>query len=62
MPDHRCRLCTANDREALIEHLAEQFWESQRGGMDDWPWADAGEYWQPKYRRFAAVAIDAMRG
>jgi hypothetical protein len=35
MPD-RCRLCTANDREALVEHVAAALWESRRQGtLDD---------------------------
>jgi hypothetical protein len=43
---HDCRLCTANDHEALIEQLAREMWDRHRGGMDDWPWQDCGAYWQ----------------
>jgi len=34
-----CRLCTANDEEALVESLAADLWESRRHGtLDDYPW------------------------
>ena len=59
---HRCRLCTANDPDGLVEHLAEQLWESRRHGtLDDWPWAEAGEYWQRIMREMAATAIQGLR-
>jgi hypothetical protein len=29
-----CRLCPANDREALIEDLAPKFWEGERDNAD----------------------------
>jgi hypothetical protein len=58
---HRCRICTANDRDALIEHVAEQLWESRRHGtLDDWPWAEAGGYWQGIMRELATTAVEAL--
>ena len=62
MPDHdRCRLCTANDTEALIEQLAGELWESQRGGtFDDWPWAETSEYWKRAFRLFAKAAVESL--
>ncbi len=56
----RCRVCSANDRAALIEYLAEQLWESRRHGtLDDWPWPEAGGYWQRIYRQEAETFIAA---
>ena len=58
---HRCRLCTANDREALVEELAQQLWDGQRGGtLDDWPWSETSEYWRTIFRQFARTAIETM--
>ena len=58
---HRCRLCTANDREALRDHVAAVMWESRRHGtLDDRPWAEAGPYWQAKFRELADAAIAAL--
>ncbi len=58
----RCRLCTANDEAALVEQLAKDLWESRRHGtLDDWPWPDAGGYWQTTYRELASTAIESMR-
>ncbi|HEX8556215.1 MAG TPA: hypothetical protein VF695_16040 [Sphingomonas sp.] len=62
MAHDRCRLCTANDQEALIEHVAERLWEKvRRGSLDDRPWETAGGYWQRTYRDLAERAIDALR-
>lgn len=59
---HRCRLCTANDQDAVIEHVAEQLWESCRSGsLDDRPWPEAGGYWQTIMRRQAATAVASLR-
>jgi hypothetical protein len=61
MPE-RCRLCTANDEEALIDDLAGQLWESRRDGtLDDVPWVDAGSYWQRIFQDFARTAVGALR-
>jgi hypothetical protein len=53
--DHpqRCRLCTVNDREALIEQLARELWVRHRGGMDNWRWEDCGAYWQTVFMGLA---------
>lgn len=60
---HRCRLCTANDHAALVEHLAAALWEGRRHGtLDDRPWSDAGDYWHRTFRDFAEEAIAALRG
>lgn len=52
-----CRICTTNDREALVEELAAEFW---RDAVDARTWAEAGTYWQPIYRRFAERAVTLM--
>jgi hypothetical protein len=59
-PHRRCRLCTANDREDLIEQLAADLWESQRGGLDDWPWAETSEYWRRTFRQFAEATVRSL--
>jgi len=59
----RCRLCTANDPDGVIEQLAEDLWESRRyGTLDDWPWADAGDHWQRIFRELATTAVQSLRG
>ncbi len=59
--DSRCRLCTANDLDALREEMAEALWESRRHGtLDDWPWVEAGPMWQRIFREFGDTAVDAM--
>ena len=58
----RCRLCTANDPDGVVEHLAEEPWESRwRGSLDDVPWAEAGGYWQRLMRELVETAVAALR-
>jgi hypothetical protein len=58
----RCRICTSNDREALVEGLAADLWETQRHGtLDDRPCDRAGDYWQRIFRSFAEAAIETLR-
>lgn len=63
MPEgDRCRLCAANDLDAVVERLAEDLWESRRGGtLDDWPWAETSEYWKRTFRDFAQTAVHSLR-
>lgn len=57
----RCRLCTANDHDGLIEHVAAAMWERRRHGtLDDRPWPEAGPYWQSMFRDLAGEAVNAM--
>lgn len=59
----RCRLCTSNDDEALIEYLAEKLWDSRMGEFEvATPWAEAGAFWQAKFREMAVSAKLALRG
>ena len=53
----RCRLCTANDPEAVIEDVAARLWESR----DERPWNEAGGYWQRVFRELAQTSIAALR-
>lgn len=53
----RCRLCTTNDREGLIEQLAEEMWESRLDREMDGAWAGAGDYWHITMRQFAEAAL-----
>ena len=60
-PTARCRICTANDLDALIEELAAELWESRRHGtLDDRGWEDAGDMWQTTFRGFARTAIEVL--
>lgn len=40
---------------------AADLWESRRHGtLDDWPWDQAGSYWQPVFRELAETAIESL--
>jgi hypothetical protein len=57
----RCRLCTANDRDGVIEQLAADLWNSRRHGtLDDHPWEQAGDYWQRMFRELAVTAVGSL--
>jgi hypothetical protein len=57
----RCRLCTSNDDDALIDHVAAYMWESRMERMEDrTPWADAGATWQSAFREMAVAARRAL--
>ena len=56
-----CRLCAANDLDALIEELAGELWESRRHGtLDDCAWNDAGDMWQSTFRDFAQTVVEVL--
>jgi hypothetical protein len=56
-----CRLCTANDRDALIEYLAEKTWDARVSNMpEEVPWSEAGATWQSAFREMAVGAIQAL--
>jgi len=60
----RCRICSANDEEALEEDIARAMWDTQRTANRDneWrPWEEAGPYWQAVMRNFAAATVKALR-
>ncbi|WP_267383083.1 hypothetical protein [Sphingomonas sp. GC_Shp_6] len=57
----RCHLCTANDRDAVIDRVAGAMWESRRHGtLDDRPWPEAFPYWRQTYIELATAAVDAL--
>ncbi|MBM3928915.1 MAG: hypothetical protein FJ335_10715 [Sphingomonadales bacterium] len=59
---HRCRLCTANDLDGLVEEIAEQIWESHRDAvLQDPPWAEASVSWQTTIRGYAQSMVDILR-
>ena len=40
-----CRLCSANDRDALVEQLAERMWNHEKDALPgEVPWDRAGDY------------------
>jgi hypothetical protein len=46
----RCWVCTGNDEEAVIEHLAAHMWESRMERVEDRkPWEQAGATWQTAF-------------
>jgi hypothetical protein len=57
----RCRLCTTNDHDALIEQLAADLWERHRDREILGPWESAGAYWQRAMREFAEGAVALLR-
>ena len=60
----RCRICSANDREQLIDDMAREMWDTQRSASpdDEWrPWERAGPYWQGIMRRFAEATLRALQ-
>jgi hypothetical protein len=57
----RCRLCTSNDDDAVIEHLAEKMWDSRIDYFEErTPWSKAGETWQSAFREMAVAARQAL--
>lgn len=47
-------------RDELIERVAADMWESRRD-VDGVPaWADAGGFWQARFRELAAVAVRSV--
>lgn len=60
----RCRICTVNDDEALIEQMAEAMWLTQetRDPDNEWrPWDHAGPYWQRVMLDYARASLTVIR-
>jgi hypothetical protein len=55
----RCRLCTANDREALVEQLAITLYQSRIDPMVDPTWDHSG-MWQTIMRDFAETSLHIL--
>ena len=59
----RCRLCSSNDVETLVEEVAEAMWLTQisTDPADEWrPWEKAGPYWQRIMREFANATVRTL--
>jgi len=59
-----CRICTANDEEALIAQMAEAMWLTQetRDPDNEWrPWDHAGPYWQRVMLDYARASLKVLR-
>ncbi|WP_121119096.1 hypothetical protein [Croceibacterium ferulae] len=59
-----CRICSANDEEALVEDVARSMWDTQRSSDPDdaWrPWDQAGPYWQRVMLQFAKATVKMLR-
>ncbi|WP_126174534.1 hypothetical protein [Altericroceibacterium xinjiangense] len=60
----RCRLCDANDLEALAEDMAREMWASlaTNDPHAEWhPWDEASHYWQRVMRQYAEAVIRTLR-
>jgi hypothetical protein len=57
----RCRLCTTNDEDGLVDELAEALWEACRQIELDPPWAGAPPYWQHLMRVQARTSVNLMQ-
>lgn len=57
---NRCRICSANDPETLVEDVAKAMWKTQTNDdtHTDWePWEEASPFWQQRMRQFATATI-----
>lgn len=54
-----CRICTANDEEALVDAIAEAVWALTP--EDGRSWANAGDYWQQTLREQARAMVKVAR-
>lgn len=58
----RCRICTTNDHEGLVEELSERIWENRRDrDIDPDMSPDAPPYWQMVMRGLASETIELLR-
>lgn len=60
----RCRICTSNDRDQLVEDMARAMWDTQESSSMDaeWePWDKAPPYWQNIMRQFADVSLKVLQ-
>lgn len=60
----RCRICSANDEQALIEDMARAMWETQRSSDPHGEWRDWDQthsYWRDRMMEFAAASLQAIR-
>jgi hypothetical protein len=53
----RCRLCTSNDRDALVEEMAAGAWEAAGYGQE---WKDVREPWHTAFRHHADMMLRVL--
>ena len=56
----RCRLCTTNDRDGLVEQLAAEMWDRHRDRELMGSWEEASEHWHRTMRDFARATLDML--
>lgn len=57
----RRQLCTSNDDDAVIEHVAAYMWESRMERVEDrTQWEQAGATWKTAFREMAVAARQAL--
>lgn len=56
-----CRICTANDQDALEEDLARAIWDAARDHEVYEPWHEASAFWQNRMRLHARTMIGLAR-
>ena len=60
----RCRICSANDREQLIEDMAREMWATQISSdpAAEWrEWDKAHSYWHTIMLQFAEASLRAIQ-
>lgn len=56
----RCRLCSANDRDALAEEMAEALWQRTLEEGFEPDWQQASPFWRKRFRYHAEVFLDVL--
>lgn len=59
-----CRICTANDEEALIEQMAAAMWQTYETSdtHTEWdPWERATPYWRNIMLNHARASLQVLR-
>ena len=54
----RCRLCTTNDLDGLIEEVAREMWEGYKA--ENGKWDDNAGYWQIVFRNYARSMMTVL--
>lgn len=60
----RCRICSANDREQLVEDTAREMWATQISSdpAAEWrEWGQAHSYWRTIMLQFAEASLRAIQ-
>ena len=53
----RCRVCSSNDRESLVDEIAREVWESGGHGV---AWEDTFPQWHTVYRQHAEAMLRVL--